>query len=296
MNIRWLTKPDASALYAARTLVETGKLTDPKVASRIGAWAEQMRAAVADIPLPPSLVWEQLIGASGETCVSQPHLDRTARLTGYAALSDRDLFRELTKTSLTLVLHYVQGAGKVPQELWLRSGPLRQHFEARGPGLLHALVRQLGRARDPEYVDVILVLPARGGGGFALPWTDVVVLEAMLANPLDDLPEVVRFCWLLAQLNFPVPEGREGPAEVTERARLASVALIPPVLEAAEYVELARYHEAAIARALEAWHVAPASPATLAGQLAAWWKECRESSLDWQQAWNTLVRRGIRMD
>ena len=73
----------------------------------------------------------------------------------------------------------------------------------------------IGRLTERELVveraDVILVHPVLGGGGWAYPPYNAVCFEAVLANPIAELPEVVRLGWLLAQLNLD-SAGRSGRA------------------------------------------------------------------------------------
>ena len=52
---------------------------------------------------------------------------------------------------------------------------------------------------------MILVQPVLGGAGAAHWLYNSVHIEAVLANPVAELPEVVRLGWLLAQLNFDLP-------------------------------------------------------------------------------------------
>src|SRR5690606_23019649 len=91
------------------------------------------------------------------------------------------------------------------EELELRSAPLREQWEARGGGLLATLARLTTAGLVPEMADVILVHPVLGGGGAAHWQYNSVQFEAVLANPLAELPEVLRLGWLLAQLNFDLP-------------------------------------------------------------------------------------------
>lgn len=128
------------------------------------------------------------------------------------------------------------------QELLLRSGPLRQQWEARGPGMLRQLNDPFS-IPSPDEVDVHVVFPVRGGGG--LVHEGEVYMEGVLANPIPSLPEVVRLAWLISQLS--------APADMLPHDRL--LATIIPVLKAAEYVELIRYDVEAVATALAAWHV-----------------------------------------
>src|SRR5262249_29629876 len=87
-------------------------------------------------------------------------------------------------------------------ELVLRGRPLEVQWEARGPGLLKQLAELTAPELLVEQAEVVLVQPAYGGGGEAYLSYNAVHVEALLANPVSELPEVLRLGWLLAQLNL----------------------------------------------------------------------------------------------
>ncbi len=151
------------------------------------------------------------------------------------------------------------------EELQLRTRPLRQQWEARGPGLLLGIERRARGLALAEEATVTPVLPKRGGGGEVFPATGSVTLEAVLTNPHADLPEIVRLGWLLTQLSV--------PADAANRPAW-SLGLVPIVLSAAEEVELARCDSATIALAVEAWRLIEGDvPAQLPEQLLRWWSD-----------------------
>jgi hypothetical protein len=133
-----------------------------------------------------------------------------------------------------------------------------------------------------EQADVILVHPALGGGGYAhLPYNSVRI-EAVLANPHAELPEVVRLAWLVSQLSLDLPKYSE-KIDPTRLAHVAALAVMPPVLSAAEQVELARYDDATLRLALSSWAMpgVGASPEAdtevVVGTLDTWWRTFTES-------------------
>lgn len=140
-------------------------------------------------------------------------------------------------------------------EFALRLGPLREHWEARGPGLLAFAQRQRAWLEVPECVDVVLVAPVGGGGGRIIA-SRQIELAAVLANPLPLLPEVTRLGWLI--LCLLVDDVKE------------SIGLIPVVLEAAEHVELAQLNETSVKCALQHW----ATESEIGGPgLVEWWQD-----------------------
>ncbi|MFO0904661.1 MAG: hypothetical protein U0939_16770 [Pirellulales bacterium] len=120
-------------------------------------------------------------------------------------------------------------------QLPLRVRPLLEQWDARGPGLLRRLERELNRMLPP--VDVHWVHPLRGGGGWAEPGLHVVFMEAVLVNPFAPVPEPLRLAWLMAQCAVDA----------------APESLIPVVLSAGEFVEWTTCDPSHIALARRAW-------------------------------------------
>ena len=140
-------------------------------------------------------------------------------------------------------------------EIALRLRPLREHWEARGPGLLTHIRSHFPWLEIPDQVVVQLVSPHNGGAGKILSH-EKIQFEAVLFNPLPQLPEVVRLSWLCSCL------GLGGHRE--------SVAVIPLVIQAAQHVELATADESTIQCALNNWFDERISFIS-ASTLSAWW-------------------------
>ena len=71
----------------------------------------------------------------------------------------------------------------------VRSGPLRELWEARGPGLLAAIGRATERTLLVERAVALPVQPICGGGGDAYPAQGSIAIEAVLANPIPSCPK-----------------------------------------------------------------------------------------------------------
>ena len=155
------------------------------------------------------------------------------------------------------------------QELALRLRPIREQWEARGAGLLSFTQRQRSWLQLPKQVDVFLVAPTSGAGGRILSPHELE-FAGVLANPHSVLPEVVRLGWLCLGLTVD---------NVRER-----VGLIPVIVEAAEYVELAQLNELSLECAVQNWQ----TENEISGrQLFEWWHDrgCRAVSRpDWETA------------
>jgi hypothetical protein len=85
-------------------------------------------------------------------------------------------------------------------ELNSRTRPIREHWEARGPGMFHFLSERQLLSKEDVVLPLYLLKPLLGGGGFALKTPHSLVgFEALLANVSQLVPEVVRLLWYILQ-------------------------------------------------------------------------------------------------
>jgi hypothetical protein len=190
-----------------------------------------------------------------------------------------------TRRLIALDAAFQQAFPRALEELELRAGPLGGQWEARGPGLIATVARLTQADLIVDSADVILVQPALGGAGAAHVFYNSVRIEAVLANPIAELPEVARLGWLLAQLNLDLPRF-QGDLPRRRLAQLGPLAMLPPVLAAAEEVELARNNIETLAAALSAWQAPPVEPS----QLMDWWETYQAARPAWSVALGALNR------
>lgn len=155
------------------------------------------------------------------------------------------------------------------QELTTRAGPLREQWEARGPGMLMEIGQSAEPALIPEQAQAILVQPVLGGAGFPHPWYNSLRIEAVLANPVAELPEVVRLGWLAAQLQLELPRYHDDVG-LADSQRVGALALVPIALAAAEHVEWCRSDPATIELALKTW-LPEVDCSRVLEPLLSWW-------------------------
>ena len=134
----------------------------------------------------------------------------------------------------------IQAIVPVADELPTRIGPLKMQWEARGPGMLAHLRRSILGPNATEDVDInsVQILPVYPWvGGFAqpLPASGAVMVEAVLTDVADGLPEVVRLAWGHAQL---LSHQAFAANKSTAAPSLHALTTIMPTLAAAEHVQL----------------------------------------------------------
>jgi hypothetical protein len=188
---------------------------------------------------------------------------------------------------------YFAAFPRLVDELALRTGPLRELWEAHGPGLLAGVVRRTDRRLAVEAATVVAVQPFGGAGGRSYPPYNALTIEAVLTNPLAQLPETVRLAWLVASLNGDLPDFVESLAPGTrtdETQRLIQLAVLPAVLEAAADVEVVRPSTELLATAAAAWNAPLVEGPRTVELLAGWWEFTKTSGTPWPIALAGLQR------
>jgi hypothetical protein len=136
---------------------------------------------------------------------------------------------------------------------------------------------------------VFLVQPVLGGGGEAHLCYNSLRIEAVLANPHPELPEVIRLGWMLGQLNLDLPIYSD--AVHSERLpQVARMAMLPVTLKAAEHVELARCDRNTVEFALDAWRIATPLGIDAVNVVWTWWETYLETRPPWHVAMTALDR------
>jgi len=283
MALSWRPHLLASALHAAVAAARKHPLADPRLAETIPAASQPLLAAIDAAHLPHERFFRHLVPLA-------------ARAEGRRALAEASVVKTIGRSARleTLVSQVAAGLAeleaalqaalpKLSNELPLRERPLREQWEARGPGLLHQLGLVTEEALLPETCEVLLVHPATGGGGEAHLAYNSVRIEAVLANPIAELPEVVRLAWLIGQLQMDLPRYSEG-IHGDRLPYVAAYALLPATLRAAEQVELARCDVATLALAIDRWRLPVPAGVDAASLVWEWWATYEQSRPDFRVA------------
>jgi hypothetical protein len=277
MQLDWALEPRLSSyhlIHAATKRQSPAESNTPLLALELPADATAL-ATQLDALLTPAHVgrvpfWTHLIPLAA-TGLAPASLAQQVLLKSLGPQPSRTLQQKLASLlteidALTAVLW-----PELDRQLTLRQGPLAQQWEARGPGLLAAL----RRLADPQLLapraTVWPIYPVSGGGGCAHVEYNSVRIEAVLADPLPQLPETLRLGWLLAQLQLDLPD-LQSPLLRPRHLELGALAMIPAVLDAGEYVELTRCDEPTLALALAQWCPERSDSEQVSRVLWNWWQ------------------------
>jgi hypothetical protein len=304
-EVRWLASASASCYHAVELLQRTGHLNDVKLESALRPVLRNLADFLADASLPSERFMEHAVplsvGIHGARQLAAAILTKVAGPRRNAQWEPR-----LAGILQQMESQFHEVVPGLVDELALRAAPLREQWDARGPGLL----TQIARLTEPILVvpaaDVVLVQPLEGGGGRPHLLYNSVRIEAVLANPVAELPEVARLAWLISQLNADLPM-HQGDLQRSRLNEVAALAMLPVALAAAEEVELARNDKRGLILAIESWYLplqaaSPADgsdaeasrmkgPLEIADTLASWWR----TYLDGKPPWNVALAALDRM-
>jgi len=281
-ELNWIVSPQASAAYAAAVLLGGGQPADLSHSAALDQLVNNLRqqAGCHDTALIDLLnhVTPLSQGPVGARQVVETAL-RKLFASDYAA----SMVDQLSDALQELFENRHKCFRDVEQELKLRRSVFEQNWAARGPGLLSSI----GRFTDDDLIasraTVFLVDPLLGGGGAAYLAYNAVAIEAVLANPHDDLPEIVRLAWLLAQLRMDAPIHGE-TVHGSRLPHVAALAILPPTLQAAEVVELCQFSPETVQRAIEVWNIAVADRKPTADTVYKWWEVYTRGRPRWSVA------------
>ncbi len=283
MDIEWRSSLPGSAFYAALMLLRGRTLVDPAIEAALRPIANHLQselAAACGCQAEPVLceMIARVSQCDNAKALAEIALDKVVGR-GHDS-SSRPL---VASAAAELTAAFVGVKPRAAEELPLRVDPLRSQWEARGPGLLAAMRRLSTADLLVPAAGLVLVHPALGGGGLAHAPYNRVTFEGLLANPVPQLPEVLRLGWLLGQLNFDLAALAE-PLGAKRLEAVGPLALIPLVLAAAEDIELARYDQQHLRLALDSWLGSPAA----ADVLSTWWETYQASRPSWPAALSAL--------
>ena len=252
--VRWILNSAATALRAGQ-LIQAGKsLVHGALEEALVGETDQVHAACRAANIATQRVWDAALLAVIELGGT------TAGLVGplQQSLGGVHGLERVAQSLQTLESRLRATHPDIDAQLQLRQRPLREQWDALGPGLMKRIG---GRSLpDARAADVLLVLPLLGGGGALLPNRSGVHIEAVLANPNPELPEFVRLGWLLTQLQATCGDDY-----------LAAVAAIPRVLQAAEVTGHTSLSTASVAAAHE-WWLGFRLPDGAAAAVLTWWQ------------------------
>jgi hypothetical protein len=288
MQLHWTVSVRASCLHAAEALAHGQLVVDSALAEAITEPAQELRKAINAASLPRTQFWRNLVGLSvmvdGLSELAERAVTKTVGTPRAASIA-----RNLVASIAGIESAVRRAFPNLLDELSPRLLPWREQWEVHGPLLLQGVARWTDPRAVVSEAQVVLVYPALGGGGAAhLPFNNVHI-EAVLTNPVPELPENLRLAWLLAQLGLDLPAFSDqilGP----RLPDVAALAMVPVTLQAAQDAQLLELHPDTVDRALTAWQILTPTDVDPVDVLWRWWSTYLDTRPRWDIALTALDR------
>ncbi len=294
MHLTWTPNASASAMHAAQSICQYGdKLADARIAESIGKYALGLGNWIETAaPFDTARFWSLLVGHSA-IIDSNAELAQAVVRKAAIRVGDRTAISQLAGFVSDIEAAYNQLFPKFLEQLPLRARPLQEHWLGFGSGLLAHLGRLTQKDLLVSEARVVLMQPILGGAGVAHIDLNLVRIEAVLTNPMVELPEVVRLAWLLSQLQLDLPIHSE-TIGANLLARLAPLAMLPPILAAAEVMELSKCDESVAELAIEQWHIPVPRDKDIHTEIVPvmmdWWETYLQTRPGWQTALQAFAK------
>jgi hypothetical protein len=287
MQLSWKPSSSSSALHAAELVAHGHSLIDSELQARLATTADALEDMGQRSIVGKERFWDWLIGLSCEYENDIQLAERVVAKTHGTAGIRRDLSTRLADLINDAEKALAELYPKVEEELPLRLKPMQELWSTFGPGIL----LQAGKKTDPALIvkeaTIIPVYPMAGGHGGVLLQSNRCWIEAVLTNSNPSLPEVVRLAWLLSQLEADLPIH----GELVNSGRLpwiSSLAMLPPVLLAAQELEIAQFSEDQLLLAIERWWIPNPTEHSLVDTLLSWWDTYSNERPPWRIALTAL--------
>jgi hypothetical protein len=295
MHLQWISSYSTSALHAAECLCRfSSQVQDENLRDKLGPAAQALGTCLEDLDAQRTQgLWDEL-AVLGSKINSNSALANQLITEHGQGFVEHSLIQRLTGSITDVEAAFKLLFPKYVEQFDYRIRPLQEQWIGYGSGFL-AHIRRLTRSDELiREACVIGVQPILGGAGRAHVEHQAIHIEAVLTNPLPELPEVVRLGWLLSQLHSLGFRSQLTYSQESLR-NLLPIAMLIPSLAAAEVLELTQCNEAIAELAIENWNIAiPANQDVLTELiplLMDWWETCLKTKPDWSVAIKALAQR-----
>lgn len=294
-RVRWDLTDRLSALHAAHCWAAGCSGIDAQLTSKIATPLADVSARLVAADIDLALFWRQLVADAAGGADDEQACSSALASAGLGVLAIDSTAAAIASGLAETRLAYQERFPKAAGQLELRARPIREQWDAYGPGLLRRIGKQTHESYVPKSVTGVMLSPYRGGDGDCRPAADTLWLEAVLTNPVPSVPEVLRVAWLVTRIGI----GQQGLADAadtgphtstgersSDRASLiVALAALPVTLDAAAYLEIGSAGEVDgrwIQAALSAWFPAGwglaigGTDQEVVETLANWWRQHSE--------------------
>jgi hypothetical protein len=276
-KIRWVADPELSAAHSAYVVATGAACTDSKTEQLLIGPVTEINNRLLSSSIDVAVFWQQylarlLLGAQINAACAAALMSG-----GCSELQVEQTSKAISNRLSDARQAYASRFPKLGEQLELRARPLREKWDAVGPGLLRDVERQVWDNSPPSgwwtpRLTAQLVQPIRGGDGGYAANAGKFWIEAMLTDVDPRVPEVLRVAWLITRIAIE-SHTRNKPGEQS-LATAWSLACVPLVLTAAVNLDLIPQNPLPIKRAMELWQ---RSDANIGEELEQWWTGYKQS-------------------
>jgi hypothetical protein len=295
MHLQWTKSYSTSALHAAECCWRfRAQVLDETLRAKLGPCADSLGTCLEDLDALSTLrLWDTIV-ALGSRIESNSALANQLLSDHIDGFVEQSLAQRLVGAITDVEAAFKLQFPKYIEQFDYRIKPLQEQWVGYGGGFMAHLRRLTRSDHLVREASVVGVQPILGGAGRAHCEHQSIHIEAVLTNPLAELPEVVRLGWLLSQLHTVAFRSELGFTPDTFR-HLIPLAMLVPSLAAAEVLELTKCNESIAELAVENWHIAiPTNrdvSTDLVPMLMDWWELCLKSKPEWSVALKALAHR-----
>jgi hypothetical protein len=295
MHLQWTKSYSTSALHAAECICRFGsQVHDEQLLSKLAPAARELGVCLQDLdPHGSTRLWAPLV-ILGSKIQSNSALANQLISDHTNGFIEQSLAQRLVGSITEVEAAFKLLFPKYLEQFDYRIKPLQEQWVGYGGGF-SAHLRRLTQCDDwVREASIVGVQPIMGGAGRAELQYQAIHIEAVLTNPLPELPEVMRLGWLLSQL-YTTPFRTLSGLPPDAFDRLVPIAMLAPSLACGEVLELTKCNESIAELAIENWNIPVPSKHPIDSQLVRcimdWWETCLHSKPEWPVALKALAHR-----
>ncbi len=188
-RLKWIPGDRLTVIHAARNYLAGVESVDPSIhrliSDSLGDLYDRLLAAEIDM----TVFWRRLQCAVAAGDDDQSACSAALLAAGCSPLASDQVASAITSKLTDLRLGYQQRQPKLAEQLTLRSRPLREQWDGFGGGLTKRIAKLTHESFIPKSATVLMLSPYCGGDGELDVDSSRLWMEAVLANPVPQLPK-----------------------------------------------------------------------------------------------------------
>ncbi len=270
VEIHWQVNSSAGCFHTAECLLRGEPLQSEALAEAFAPLVDRLRPIIDASGLPAGTFLTHLVPLSAQLESNRPLATALLAKT-FGPRNGEGYLSQLTNLLSEFERTYEQHVPSPAEQLAESAAGLRQHWNAWGQTMLAGIAQLIEPEAIVESARVLLLSPVCSGGGRAYFLYNSVGIEVVATEPTGQLLEIVRLCWLIAQLNADLPM-YQGEIHRDRLVEIVPLAMLPAALTAASELGLTKCDKATLSVALENWVRVSSELNSTSDPLWNWWE------------------------